>query len=59
MIGKEGSEHRKEIEQFAEIAKKDNIKFSHITYQEVIAELSKEFYDGNEPYCNYLTDRYL
>ncbi|WP_373145830.1 PGN_0703 family putative restriction endonuclease [Bacteroides thetaiotaomicron] len=59
VIGKGGSEHRKEIEQFAEIVQKDNIKFSHITYQEVIARLSKEFYDGNEAYCDYLTDRYL
>lgn len=59
VIGKGGSEHRKEIEQFAEIVQKDNIKFSHITYQEVVARLSKEFYDGNEAYCDYLTDRYL
>lgn len=59
VIGKGGNEHRKEIEQFAEIVQKDNIKFSHITYQEVIARLSKEFYDGNETYCDYLTDRYL
>lgn len=59
VIGTEGAEHRKEIEQFAEIVKKDNIKFSHITYQEVIDKLSKEFYTENESYCNYLTDRYL
>jgi hypothetical protein len=59
VIGQDGAEHRKEIEQFAEIAKKDNIKFSHITYQEVIMKLSKEFYVGNEKYCDYLTDRYL
>jgi len=59
VIGKDGFEHRKEIEQFAEIAKKDNVKFSHISYQEVIMKLSKEFYDGNESYCDYLTDRYL
>jgi hypothetical protein len=59
VIGKDGFEHRKEIEQFAEIAKKDNIKFSHITYQEVIIKLSKEFYGGNENYCDYLTNRYL
>ena len=52
-------EHRKEIEQFAEIAQRDNIKFSHITYQEVIMKLSKEFYEGNEDYLNYITDRYL
>ncbi len=59
VIGKDGFEHRKEIEQFAEIAKKDNVKFSHITYQEVIMKLSKEFYGGNEKYCDYLTERYL
>jgi hypothetical protein len=59
VIGNDGLEHRKEIEKFAEIAKKDNIKFRHITYQEVIINLSKEFYVGNEDYINYLTDRYL
>ncbi len=59
VIGKEGGEHRKEIEQFAEIAQRDHIKFSHITYQEVIMKLSKEFYAGNEDYLNYITDRYL
>lgn len=59
VIGKDGVEHRKEIEQFAEIAQRDNIKFSHITYQEVIMKLSKEFYEGNEDYLNYITDRYL
>lgn len=59
VIGMDGAEHRKEIEQFAEIAKKDSIKFRHITYQEVIINLSKDFYVGNEDYINYLTDRYL
>lgn len=59
VIGKDGAEHRKEIEKFAEIAKKDTIKFRHITYQEVIINLSKDFYVGNEDYINYLTDRYL
>ena len=59
VIGQDGAEHRKEIEQFAEIVKKDNIKFSHITYQEVILKLSQEFYVGNEDYCDYLTERYV
>ncbi|MFD0990472.1 hypothetical protein ACFQ1R_10220 [Mariniflexile jejuense] len=59
VIGKDGAKHRKEIEKFAKIAKKDNIKFRHITYQEVIINLSKDFYDGNESYVDYLTDRYL
>ena len=59
VLGEEGVEHRKEIEQFAEIAKKDNVKFSHITYQEVIMKLAQAFYKGNEAYCDYLIDRYL
>lgn len=59
VVGKDGIEHQKEIEQFAEIARKDHVKFSHITYQEVIMELAKEFYEGNESYIDYITDRYL
>lgn len=59
VIGEAGVKHREEIKQFAEIAKKDNIKFSHITYQEVILKLAQEFYTGNEKYCNYLTERYV
>jgi len=59
VIGKDSFEHLKEIEQFAEVAKKDNINFKHITYQEVIIKLAKEFYGGNESYCDYLTIRYL
>ena len=59
VIGQDGDKHRKEIEHFEEIVSKDNIKFSHITYQEVIMKLTKEFYVGNEKYCNYLTERYV
>ncbi len=59
VVGDNGFEHRKEIEQFAEIVKKDNVKFSHVTYQEAIIRLSKEFYNENKTYCDYLTDRYL
>ncbi|WP_417873604.1 PGN_0703 family putative restriction endonuclease [Xanthomarina gelatinilytica] len=59
VIGKDGAAHREEIEQFAATAKKDKVEFRQITYQEVIINLSKEFYDGNEDYVNYLTNRYL
>jgi len=59
VIGEDSFNHRKEIAEFAEIARKDNIKFKSKTYQEVIIRLSKEYYDGNESYCDYLTDRYL
>lgn len=59
VIGKGGAAHRKEIEEFAAIAKSDGIEFRHITYQEVIIQLSNEYYKGNEAYVDYLTDRYL
>ncbi len=57
--GEDGFRHRKEIEQFAEIAEADGINFKHITYQEVIAALTKNAYEENKAYCDYLTDRYL
>jgi hypothetical protein len=59
VVGQDGAGHRKEIEQFAEIAKRDSIQFSHMTYQEVIIKLAQNFYAGNEEYCNYMKDRYL
>ncbi len=59
VLGKDGFEHRKEIEVFAEIAKKDNVQFRAISYQEVIINLSKNFYKGNKVYVDYLTNRYL
>lgn len=59
VLGKDGYNHRIEIEEFARIAKMDNIKFHSISYQELIKKMKKEFYFGNEDYLNYLTDRYL
>ena len=59
VIGEDGVKHRKETEQFAKIVQRDNIKFSHTTYQDVIMKLSKEFYEANKDHCNYLSNRYL
>lgn len=59
VLGKEGCQHREEIEKFTEIAKLDNIKFHSISYQALIIKMKKEYYTGNEKYINYLTDRYL
>ncbi len=58
-IGHEGSNHRKEIEAFSQIAKKDNINFSAISYQELIAKINANLYDGNEKYINYMMERYF
>jgi len=59
VLGEEGYKHRKEIEEFSEITKNDNIMFHAISYQELIMKLKNEFYEGNEKYVNYLIDRYL
>ena len=58
-IGHEGSNHRKEIEAFSQIAKKDYINFSAISYQELIAKINANLYDGNEKYINYMMERYF
>lgn len=57
--GEESFRHRKEIERFSEIVKEDGIKFSAISYQKLISNLAKDYYDGNEKYFNYITNRYL
>ena len=59
VFGEDGFKHREEIEQFARVAKADGIRFKHITYQEVIANLLEDFYQGNEAYCDYMAERYL
>jgi len=57
--GPEGCLHRQEIEKFSKITKKDDIAFSSITYQEVILNLYKDYYQNHNQYIDYLADRYL
>lgn len=59
VAGEESEKHRKEISEFAEIAKSDKIDFRFMSYQELISKLSEKLYVGNEEYINYITDRYL
>ncbi len=59
VLGEDGCKHRAEITEFARIAKLDNVKFHSISYQELILKLKKDYYNGNEKYIDYLTDRYL
>ena len=58
-LGSEGYNHRIEIEKFKEITNKDNIKFHHLSYQELIVGVSKELRDFHQEYVTYITDRYL
>jgi hypothetical protein len=59
VLGEEGCLHKKEIEEFASVVKNDNIKFSAISYQMLISNLFKNYYEGNEKYLDYIADRYL
>lgn len=59
VLGEEGYIHRAEIEKFADYAKEDGIKFSSISYQELITFLANNYYNTNEKFIDYLTDRYL
>lgn len=57
--GEESYNHHTEIETFTDIVRKDGIKFSSISYQDLISNLAKDYYENNEKYINYITDRYL
>ena len=59
VLGKEGSDHRAEVEDFKLIAQADGIIFHAITYQELILNLAKEFRVNHPAFIKYLTDRYL
>jgi len=58
-IGNVSKIHRDEIEWFKKVCEQDKISFKSISYQEVIINLFKHYYSGNEEYINYLSDRYL
>jgi hypothetical protein len=59
VLGEQGKRHRDEVNEFAEAAKLDGIKFHSLTYQELIVTLSKRFRSEHHEYVRYLTDRYL
>jgi hypothetical protein len=59
VLGKEGADHRDEIEKFSKIAKADGIYFGAMSYQELILVLSKECRQDHGKYIEYLTERYL
>jgi len=57
--GEEGYEHRKEVEVFSKIAKKDKIKFHTMTYQELIVRLASNCDSAHKEYITYIANRYL
>jgi hypothetical protein len=58
VLGREGADHRAEVEDFSEIAKSDAIKFHSMTYQELIVILDRYYRDEHSDYIKYITERY-
>jgi len=57
-LGKEGAQHRREVEAFTVVAKADGVMFSSLTYQELILGM-KQIQNRHGGYVDYLTERYL
>jgi hypothetical protein len=58
-FGESGHQHHKEVQEFADIAKADNIMFHSLTYQELIVRLTKTLGPQHQEYVQYLASRYL
>lgn len=59
VLGKDGADHRADIEDFITIAKKDGIHVHSMTYQELIILLARDYRDIHSEYIKYVTERYL
>lgn len=59
VLGEQGKLHQDEVAEFAQVAKKDGIKFHSLTYQELIARLAEQCRSEHQQYIRYLTERYL
>jgi len=58
-IGTESGIHHKEIDEFTEITKADNIHFHAMSYQDLIIKLAKNYRDKHRNYIDYISGRYL
>ncbi len=58
-LGKDGTDHRADIENFIAIAKKDGIHIHSMTYQELIVLLARDYRNEHPEYIRYITERYL
>ena len=58
-IGTESGIHHKEINEFTETTKADNIHFHAMSYQDLIIKLAKNYRSLHRSYIDYITGRYL
>jgi hypothetical protein len=59
VLGEEGLKHKKEIEEFTGVVRKDGVNFHALSYQELIIELSNKYRSNHEEYIKYITNRYI
>ena len=59
VLGEEGNRHRREVDEFAAVAKVDGVMFHSLSYQELICGMARQLRPEHEPYVRYLTERYL
>ena len=57
--GMEGAEHLKEIRKFKSEIEGDGVRFSSISYQDVISWLAERYRSRHAEYVDFITDRYL
>ncbi len=58
VLGREGADHRAEVEDFTEVVKVDGIKFHAMTYQKLIVILDRYYREEHLKYIKYITERY-
>ena len=58
-IGPESGIHHKEIDDFTEITKADNIYFHAMSYHDLIIKLANNYRDTHRNYIDYIAGRYL
>jgi hypothetical protein len=66
VAGRAGAKHADEVDEFLAVARKDGVKVSALTYQDVIVHLlrdnrvlSESSRGGHTAYLNYVAERYL
>ena len=57
--GDEGPEHRADIKKFEAVVRGDGVRFSSVSYQDVLARLAERNRPCHRDYTDFITDRYL
>lgn len=59
VMGSDSHQHLEEIKRFKEVTDADEIRFSYMSYQELIIKLANKHRANHPDYISYITSRYL